>query len=69
MKTENYQLLFESGDTYYDSAYDVNISQARAIQELEAHGITTKNGVQEFFDSLGEKEEYAAQAVLDYLGY
>ena len=69
MKTENYQLLFESGDTYYDSAYDVMISQDRALEELKSHGVTCENELQEFFDSVGDKEEYPAQKVLDWLGY
>jgi len=69
MKTENYQLLFESGDTYYDSAYGVDIDQDRAIQELKAHGITSEEELQKFFDDLGDKEGYAAQDVLDWLGY
>ena len=55
MKTENYQLLFESGDTYYDSAYGVDIDQDRAIQELKAHGVDLEKELQKFYDDLGDK--------------
>lgn len=60
------EYYYETGDSYYDSAYDITISKARALQELENHGITC---IQEFFDDVGDREEYPAQKVLDWLGY
>jgi hypothetical protein len=65
----DYNLLFESGDTYYDSAYAVDISQDRALQELANHGVTTNEGIVEFYEDMGDKESYSAQKVLEWLGY
>jgi len=65
----DYNLLFESGDTYYDSAYAMDISQDRALQELASHGITASEDICKFFDDMGDKDCYSAQAVLEWLGY
>jgi hypothetical protein len=65
----DYNLLFESGDTYYDSAYAMDISQDRALQELANHGVTTNEGIVEFYEDMGDKESYPAQKVLEWLGY
>jgi len=65
----DYNLLFESGDTYYDSAYAMDISQDRALQELANHGVTTNEGIVEFYEDMGDKESYSAQKVLEWLGY
>tara|TARA_R110002020_G_scaffold88016_1_gene216531 strand:+ start:330 stop:530 length:201 start_codon:yes stop_codon:yes gene_type:complete len=64
---------------YYDSAEDLTISRQRAIQELINHGCipqeggdyaNTANGdFAEFFQDLGDKSEYLAQDVLNWLGY
>lgn len=64
---------------YYESAEDLIISRDRAIQELINHGCipqscgdyaNTANGdFHEFFQDLGDKSEYNAQDVLDWLGY
>jgi hypothetical protein len=54
---------------YYDSAEDITISQDRALQELARHGITSNEDIVEFFNDMGQKENYDAQAVLVWLGY
>ena len=54
---------------YYDSAEDLVITQDRALQELARHGITSNEDILEFFDEVGELEEYDAQKVLIWLGY
>ena len=51
---------------YYDSAEGLTISRERAIAELRKHGV---QDFKEFFQDLGDKEEYSAQAVLQWLGY
>ena len=53
-------------DTYYDSAESVMISQERAFQELTNHCCQE---FEEFLVDMGDKEEYSAQAVLEWLGY
>tara|TARA_A200000159_G_scaffold31297_1_gene27871 strand:+ start:1175 stop:1378 length:204 start_codon:yes stop_codon:yes gene_type:complete len=65
----DYNLLFESGDTYFDSAYAMDISQDRALQELANHGVTSNEGIVEFYEDMGDKESYSAQKVLEWLGY
>ena len=45
-------------DTYYDSAEDIILSQERAFQEFD-----------EFLADMGDKDEYPAQEVLEWLGY
>lgn len=54
--------------TYYDSAEGVNISRARVVQELKRHGVP-ENEHAEFFAECGERTEYDAQQVLNWLGY
>lgn len=51
---------------YYDSAEDLTISRDRALQELRAHSC---EDFHEFFQDLGDKSEYLAQDVLNWLGY
>ncbi len=51
---------------YYDSAEGVMLSKYRVICELKDHRVIDFN---EFFDDLGDKKLYSAQAVLDWLGY
>ena len=51
---------------YYDSAEGLTISRERTIAELRKHGV---QDFEEFFQDLGDKEEYSAQAVLVWLGY
>ena len=51
---------------YYDSAENLIISRDRALQELRAHSC---EDFHEFFQDLGDKSEYLAQDVLNWLGY
>ena len=50
---------------YYESAEGVTISKERAMFELAKHNASWD----EFVVDNGEHEEYAAQAVLAWLGY
>jgi len=52
---------------YYDSAEDLKISQDRAFQELQNHGLSGE--WDDFIKHMGDKETYNAQAVLRWLGY
>lgn len=51
--------------TYYESAEGEVITKQRAAQECHKHGVD----VAEMFEDIGEREEYDAQEVLDWLGY
>ena len=51
---------------YYESAEDVMISKARALKELDDHCCEE---IEQFFEDLGDHEEYVAQEVLEWLGY
>jgi len=51
---------------YYQSAIGVIITRSRALLELARHGC---EDIEEFFEDLGDKEEYDAQEVLIWLGY
>jgi len=53
--------------TYYDSAEETTISAARALQELDRHGVA--NEWADFQADCGEREDYDAQTVLAWLGY
>jgi hypothetical protein len=55
--------------TYYESAKGLHISKQRALLELKKHGIESQFDIDEFFEDLGDKERYSAQAVLRWLGY
>ena len=55
--------------TYLDSSTGITITRARALQELEAHGITNANEVAQFFADVGDATTYAAHKVLQWLGY
>lgn len=52
--------------TYYETAEDVIITRARAVQELRRHGVTDTT---EFDADMGIYPEYNAQDVLQWLGY
>lgn len=54
--------------TYYESARSVEICRARAIKELVRHGIP-EDEQPDFFADCGDKDNYDAQVVLDWLGY
>ena len=51
---------------YYESAEGLTITRERALLELARHHC---EDIEQFFDDLGDKEEYQAQDVLDWLGY
>lgn len=51
---------------YYESAEDIIITRERALLELARHHC---KDIEQFFDDLGDREEYQAQDVLDWLGY
>jgi hypothetical protein len=53
--------------TYYESAEDMRITNARAYAEFKAHG--AENDWVEFTLWAGNKEWYWAQDVLGWLGY
>lgn len=53
-------------DTYYDSAEDIQLSQSEAFNVLAQHGCQE---IDQFFQDMGDKEEYDAQKVLEWLGY
>jgi hypothetical protein len=53
--------------SYYDSAEDMTISAARALAELEKHGVAGEWA--DFVADMGDLPEYDAQAVLAWLGY
>ena len=55
--------------TYSESAKDVTIDLARAMQELKRHGIDSATDIALFFADMGDKKEYKAKAVLVWLGY
>jgi hypothetical protein len=56
--------------TYSESAEGVTITKARALREIEAHGLVRgSDDWQAFFADLGDHETYSASAVLGWLGY
>ena len=52
-------------ETYYDSAEGITITKQRAMQECQRHDVCAS----EMFEDIGERDEYDAQEVLDWLGY
>ena len=53
---------------YYESAEDITITRARAIEVLEEHSLPLEE-LPQFDQDLGRKESYQAQHVLAWLGY
>jgi hypothetical protein len=53
--------------TYYESAEGEVITQARALKEIADHGLSDEIGT--FIDDMGDHPQYAAQDVLQWLGY
>ena len=51
---------------YYESAEGLTITRERALLELARHNC---EDIEQFFDDLGDRAEYQAQEVLDWLGY
>ena len=74
--TELWQWCFQQGNSallettttmdYYESAIGEMITKQRAFLELEKHGI---EDYEEFLNDVGDKLEYLATDVLDWLGY
>ena len=56
-----------SGYASYQEVHDENptISRCEAVNELENHSAD----ITEFFDDCGDKQEYKALDVLNWLGY
>lgn len=48
-----------------DDAMELTISRAAALREIRRHGCM----VQEFFDEVGDRDEYTGAEVLIWLGY
>ena len=67
--SEEIEIRTEIGNDYFDSAYAVDISQDRALQELASHGVTSSEEICEFFKDMGDQDGYSAQKVLEWLGY
>lgn len=65
-KTKQLNYYLSMTDTYYDSAEDLTLSQERAFEELARHGC---QDIHQFILDMGDKEEYEAQKVLEWLGY
>jgi hypothetical protein len=53
-------------DTYYESAEDIKLSQDEAFNVLAQHGCQE---IDQFLQDMGDKQEYDAQKVLQWLGY
>jgi len=51
---------------YYESAEDLTITRERALLELASHNC---EDIEQFFEDLGNCQEYDAQKVLEWLGY
>jgi hypothetical protein len=54
---------------YYESAEGLTITRHRVLVEIKSHGLDFEENLKEFFEELGDKKLYSAQAVLDWLGY
>ncbi|AZC49524.1 hypothetical protein C4K35_1931 [Pseudomonas chlororaphis subsp. piscium] len=50
--------------TYSESWPEV-VTKAEALRELRGHSVD----IAEFFEDLGDKEEYSSEEVLGWLGY
>lgn len=55
--------------TYSESAEGVSITKARALQELQRHGVFRAEDIAEFLADCGDREIYNAGDVLRWLGY
>ena len=56
----------ETTETYYDSAKGLIISRKRALQVLVEHHCQDS---EDFLREMGDKKEYLATKVLQWLGY
>ena len=59
-------MYVDADNPYYESAVGEMITKQRAFLELEKHGI---EDYEEFLNDVGDKLEYLATDVLDWLGY
>jgi len=59
-------MYVDADNPYYESAVGETITKQRAFLELEKHGISD---YEEFLNDVGDKLEYLATDVLDWLGY
>lgn len=50
----------------YEEAIQETVTRQQAIRELKRHSIVS---LEEFFAEVGDRAEYAAKDVLDWLGY
>jgi hypothetical protein len=66
---ERIEIRTEIGNDYFDSAHLIDISQDRALKELEQHGVTSSEEICKFFEDMGDQDGYSAQKVLEWLGY
>jgi hypothetical protein len=53
--------------TYFESAEGVMITRDRALKELIDHGM--KDEIDTFIKDMGDRQQYAARDVLQWLGY
>lgn len=53
--------------TYFESAKGVMITRDRAFKELIDHGM--KDEIDTFIKDMGDRQQYAARDVLQWLGY
>lgn len=49
----------------YDDAVVAIVSKAEAVAEIRRHG----QDPAEFFDEIGERDQYVGHEILDWLGY
>ena len=54
--------------TYYESSTGITITRKRALQEIKNHGLGYSD-FEDFMSEYGDKAEYQAQDVLNWLGY
>jgi hypothetical protein len=59
-------MSFETIETYYDSARGLIISRKRAFQVLTEHHC---EDFDDFLREVGDRKEYSATKVLQWLGY
>ncbi|WP_446438743.1 hypothetical protein [Pseudomonas sp. 910_23] len=49
----------------YSESWPETVTKAQALRELRTHEVN----IAEFFEDLGDKEEYSSEDVLGWLGY
>lgn len=53
--------------TYFESAEGVMVTRDRALKEIADHGLSDEIGT--FIKDMGDRQQYAARDVLQWLGY